>query len=205
MRSDDRLFQLERMVDELRAQLAGMPVRIAESGGGGGSTSNQTKFAVVTEEAGASTHDADDGIDTGTTGKCVLLEESGDDFFPTVAPGDATDDDKIEFRSAHKVKCAVGDIIKLSSISSIEPGSEWEDTKILGELVDAWDYLENRADFGNSKYIGATGGYAAWREFTTASVDVDASGSGECNMAGGVDITIDVDVTGTFVVAPTEP
>ena len=179
-------------------------------GSGGGSTNNLTKFAQVTQTASANMASA---------GKCVLLnefleaqDESGD---PLILDPENEDYDvelveavEVTFYSAHTDSaCGVGARIKVSATIAIEPGaSDDEDHPILGEHVDGSSYWEGHSSFGNSKYLGATGGEALYREFTTATPEVGGTGSGECDGEGGVDIEVDISVTGgPFVVPPTEP
>jgi hypothetical protein len=117
--------------------------------GGASSTENLTSKAVVTDAAGASTHDQYTGITGGTTGKAVLLTQDGADLKPSVVidPGDpdydatAATEAKIEFKSIHRVACAVGVIVELSSDSELAPGSTFDDSPVWGKLSEVTDYL----------------------------------------------------------------
>src|SRR5262245_41378625 len=83
-----------------------VPQRRRGAVGGGGTIKAYSRFAVVTDEAGASSH-ASTGISFGTVGKCILLDDSG-------AKSSEETDDKIEFKSAHRVKIPADTIIELS-------------------------------------------------------------------------------------------
>lgn len=176
-------------------------------GPGSSRTNNLTKFAVVTAAASA---------DMGPPGKCVLLDEflephdeNGDPLILDPLHEDY-DEELVEavevvFYSAHTDSdCNVGNRIKLSATIPIEPGGEDdEEHPILGEHVDGSAYWEGHPTFDNAKYLGATGGKAVYRDFAEATPDVGGTGSGSCDGEGGVDISLDIGITGgPFVVAP---
>lgn len=124
--------------------------RRRRGGGGGGSTANLTKFAVVTVEAGASTHGSG-GIALGSSGKCILLDDNG-------AKSSTATTDEIEFKSLHRVGIKVNTIIQLSAPQAIEPGSAWAANKVLGQFVDFVDYMFAMPTFGPKKSLGVEDG-----------------------------------------------
>lgn len=129
--------------------------------GGGGSTTNLTSFAVVTDDAGASTHGSS-GVSLGTTGLCVLLDENGA----------KTATDEIEFKSMHRVGIPVDAIIQLSAPNEIVPGSEWDDNAVLGMFVDSVDELAQLTGFGATTSLSVP-------EAGTDAEDIQWAG-GEC-------------------------
>lgn len=114
--------------------------RRGRAGGGSSSTSNVTSFAVVIDTAGGSSHGSS-GISFGTTGTCILLDETG-------AKSSVDSADEIEFKSAHRVDIITDTIIQLSAPHEIIPGSEWDDNPVIGQFVDSVDELFQLTGFG---------------------------------------------------------
>jgi hypothetical protein len=159
----DKINELRRTVDDLARQMANLPVRWAD-GGGGGNTSNLRAIAYVTSTADKSTFGY--GITGGTVGKAVLLDE---DMQPSVPldPNDPEYDSEevegaeIEFKALHRVDIPVGAIVELSSANPIEPGSSFEENKVWGRRLDEADIPGYEADKDQS--LGHDEGGSAYR------------------------------------------
>ena len=136
-------------------------------GGGGGEAENLTKFAVVTDTAGAATHGEFSGITVGSTGKAVLLEADAatGNLLPevvlnNVAPGydsQKVTDAKIEFKSLHQVACRVGRIVILHG-AKIEAGSTFANAAVYGQLLEVPDYLFELVGFEEFTSLAAPAG-----------------------------------------------
>jgi hypothetical protein len=122
-------------------------------GGGGGETNNFTKFAVVTQTAGAASYSGEGEefqvSKSGAAGKCLLLD-GGTGAVEEIEEGE---DAEVEFYSIHKVKCKVNKLIQLHSNAPIEPGDSNPDAIVWGTLVNVTDYLEELAGFASEKIL----------------------------------------------------
>ncbi len=143
----DRLDRVEMDIAKIGRQIAGLPVRLAKSGGSP-STAN-TALAVVTDAAGTSSHGSS-GISFGTVGKCYLLEDDG-----SVSSSDV--DDKIEFKSLHRVGIPVDTIIQLTATKAITPGSTWDENKVKGQVIDFVDEAAQLVGFDADKILYTDG------------------------------------------------
>lgn len=141
-------------------------------GDSGASTKNLSAFAIVREEAGASTHSGN-GIAGGTVGTCELLNArtmTAIGSQPDPDNNNELGDGHIEFKSLHRVPCPVGSIVILHSNKPIEPFSKWngqddeadddehgDDRHVWGRLIEVTDYLSELTGFGATKSLYSDG------------------------------------------------
>lgn len=96
--------------------------------------------------------------------------------------------------------------LSMNSINgSVTGGAVYAQAKVIdGKYFLDYPDLRGIQGFADNQYMGAQGGLPLWRAFETGTPGVTGDGSGSCNGDGGVDISIDVTVTGgPFVVPPT--